>query len=490
MRAVGAGAIVLWSAFVLLTLLGYAMTAELNRDESMYLSAAIASQDLAPYEDFPFLQMPGYVWFAAPFLAGWEDRAILLAGRLLNVAVAAGSILLLVVLARRVGAGTGPGIVLATTLLLQPAFLEVAGQASNHLLPVLCTLAGLVFLARGRGRAWRWCFAAGMMAGCAVDFRLSWILVSGGTAVGLILWQRPGERAAPLAWGVGFFVALLPALVVALRSPEAFWFQNFGYHLANRAWAAGQDGFATGRGAIWYWLGRWGGSQVGHALLLCVIAGLGFQLRARGWRRSRAVAWGAFLLAGIATSAATSPWWHSHAVPFLFALTVATLALLAAASRPRWVHVLLAISMALALTAHLDRNLRMIGSVRDAASWVPVQFAEEATALGTVAVQAPVVTLSPLHALEAGLAIDPRSIGGPFLVRSRDFQGDGDHLAGRGGSGLLSMELDGRAWITGVETEFEEDLALRLQAAGFLPAARTRSGAILWTNQPASTDAH
>jgi hypothetical protein len=207
----------------------WAMLRGINADEGFYLAAGRhAAQGLRIYADFFFPQMPYLPWLEG-LLFRWVTPS-LDAGRALSVVASTMSAGVLTALAWRESRST------VTTLLV--AFLYVASALMISSQSVLKTAAvsnllvllafACVTVAGSRGLSWA--LLGGIAAGCAIGVRLP---IAPVTLVLAALAWRHGWPAL-IAYAAGGILASLPWLVVALRSPDEFWFCNFGFHSLRR----------------------------------------------------------------------------------------------------------------------------------------------------------------------------------------------------------------------------------------------------------------
>lgn len=476
----GRGLLVVVAAALVALVFARALDAELDRDESMYLTAGALADDHALYEDLPFLQMPYAAWILSPLLDDATSRSVLRTGRVFTASVATVCLGLLVVLSMRFGAGAGRGLALAVLLALQPAFAFVAAHASNHLLPVSFALAALVVATTCGPRRPPWRAAVvGLLVGLAVGTRLTWAIVAIGALAAAMIDPRSRHRSLLGPAVLGFAVALVPVVVAWVQAPQEFLFQNLGYHALNRAWATGVEPFDTGRGAFLRWLRAETTDPALPAAMAVALVALGLRLRAGigGW--PRALAFGVLCLGvGLAT-VAPSPWWPQHAAIFLVGLAVATVVFTARIEH-RLFDSLLLVAALLAAVGPLRYEAAVVGRLFDPETWRTSRFEHTVAPLSDVDPGGPVTTLSPLHVLEAGLPVDPRSTSGPFLVRVRDLMDPVQERHDAGGSDLLEITPRVTAFLSGVEPRFEGDVEERLERAGFEVRARTEEGAVLW----------
>lgn len=200
-----------------------------NADEGFYLAAARAvSEGLTLYRDVFFPQMPYLPWGLAG-LFGFAPPSLEL-GRSLSVVGAALSAALLADAAWRLERHSGAVIGAVLLYGLSAVLLSGLSVVKSASLVNACLLAAFVPLAFGGARRAGWAFAAGCAAGTAVGLRLAvapLVVLFAGLALCL------GRRSLA-AFAGGGLLASLPWLLLAARSPDAFWFCNVTFHALRR----------------------------------------------------------------------------------------------------------------------------------------------------------------------------------------------------------------------------------------------------------------
>jgi len=472
LTTIGLGAVLLLAAVMLL---GRAMDAPLDRDESMYVSAAVLARSAALYAEVPFLQMPGLPWLLAAFLPAPGEGPLLLCARLLTVGCAIAMLLALVGIARRRGASPWFGVALAVLLAVQPTFLAAADEATNHL-PPLAAATVAVWLLAGTQRSRRDTISAGVLLGLAVALRLTWapVVLATWIVFGLVTRERTS-----VAWiGGGGLLVALPVLVAASAAPDAFAFQNLGFHAVNRSWAIDTGlPWALGRRALFDALVDLAQQRAVLAWLLA----LGVTAAITRWTRQRLIV---ALLVGAAlavASALPSPWWARHALPLIGGLTVlAALASPRELPHPRIVGGLLLIASASGILAQGGTHAEAVARAFEPSSWSARIFHEQCQLLRKAAPEGPITSLRPLVLLEAGLEIDPTSVAGPFVWRTRAHLDPTQVEAARGAQGVLDLEPAPAGVLLGVEPRYEGNVRGELEAAGFEAVGEGPDGAELW----------
>ncbi len=218
---------------IILLQLGFFLYVSLHRlidaDEGFYLLASrLVLQHRAPYLDFFYTQAPllPYVYGAWLKLFGisWFSARALSA--LLTTAV--GTLVCYHVL-RETGrwiAGAAAVVLFAASSLVL-AWYPIVKTFS---LAVLCLFGAYVILARLTPVP-KWQVAlAGVLLGLSIDTRSYVVVVVPVFVWWIVRWNKPGARAALLYFCGGLIVGLAPSLILFLASPDAFLFNNLGYH--------------------------------------------------------------------------------------------------------------------------------------------------------------------------------------------------------------------------------------------------------------------
>ena len=318
---------------------GWALTRGVNADEGFYLAAGREiARGARIYADFFFPQMPYLPWLEGALFRLVEPS--LMAGRAVSVAAAALSAGLVTWVAWRRQRDLGAALLVAILYVasaLLIASLSVVKTASSSNLCLLIAFAALA-LSGDRPLA---AFGAGLAIGCAVGLRGP--LVPIGLLFGVLAWWRFGWRSLA-AYAAGGLIASLPWVYVLARSPEHFWFGNFGFHALRReiSGVAAIFGQKGGIVAKWFLLPQ-------HALVWALaLWGL--------WREPRWSAWpfaGAVLLA--ATYAAATPTYLEYMAQFYPLLLLAALPAVAAIAERRWIAVGLTVAYLAGLQPLLAR---------------------------------------------------------------------------------------------------------------------------------------
>ena len=459
----------------------------LNRNEHMYLAAAVLSQTNEVYGDFAFLQTP-YL----PIIYGWVfeltgGQYLLFTGRACSAVLGIGSAWLLYLACRRASGSrgvAGASVLVAST---SKSWTEAFTESSNYALPVFATLlafclaSGGLVRPRSRGILLAW-FGVGLAMAIAVGSKLTYLPLTAPFLVRALMQSAgptldaPSGRFKPLcAIGAGLVVGLLPLAYLCLRHPEQAWFCNVTYHIENARLFKDLGGID---GRWLFFLENQLLKETGLLLVALILAGL---QATRAWEESAASGFirrpDAVLALGLALfglAAAIIPF-PSHLVYFVTPLPFLLILLskfLQAGVRGRGLRVVLVALLVLSASLVPRRFFRYMAppnewtgfAVPHTAGLIQDRLGEQG-ALGMVA------TLSPLFALESGLSLYPEFATGPFLYRL-----NGRVLRDPSGSTVVGLSaLDGgfeaesvpTLILAGWEPEAEESLVEFAEECGF-----------------------
>lgn len=237
------------AALLLLGTFAHAMTAPLDHNEHMYLSAAILARDYTLYTDFAFLQMPYFPLLTQLFFSATSTEYYVLWGRIWSWGLTGTTaVMLLLVLRGRVGTTWVAWSVLPLFLLNQ-TLLKVQSESSNYVLPMAASVLAFVLIApvlEGRVQPCWQTMGAGLALALATGTKLYYLVCF--VPFGLVLlafprekpwWERVVGQCVPFMFGG--IVGMVPISWFLLRDPQAFWFNNVGYHTTNALWRAQQE---------------------------------------------------------------------------------------------------------------------------------------------------------------------------------------------------------------------------------------------------------
>jgi 4-amino-4-deoxy-L-arabinose transferase-like glycosyltransferase len=426
------------AALVLPLLLALGMLRGLNHDEHQHVAAGalFAREGLLPYRDFPHFHTP-YLVFIYGLLFQTTDH-LMLAARLFSVACATGSIALVGAvtahLFRPRGARLASFATVGAVLLMVSAavFTRTAGRAWNHEPSLFLALAAFVAHAAGVRRAHGgWIFAGALLLGLAIGVRITYapLLAPFGLALLFLVEGSAARKAALIAWSAaGFAVSLAGVAWLAWLAPEQAWFGNFEFAKVNITYR-----FATGEPRTMTLLTKLRflfKEIIRHDLgvFFAFVVPLSAAIAGR-WKRGTPFPMELtfllitlpFLLFG---SFAPSPLFEQYFYPFVFFLVVGAgeaLACLPSVSRAfRPVAVVVAAAVILSVGRGAAAYRELPGLIRPS-HWTPMELHAEAHRIRTEPPPGRVLTLAPIHALEAGRPIYPQFSSGPFAWRISPF---------------------------------------------------------------------
>jgi 4-amino-4-deoxy-L-arabinose transferase-like glycosyltransferase len=409
------------------------MPREPSRDEEQFISAgALLLRDgLLPYVDYPYFHVPNLAFIYAALFAGSDH--LLLAARSFNVICGWLTVILVFALAAREFKKSSNGYVwlalsAAAALLASPVFRLTSGSAWNHDFAVLTATAAFAALlgAAESAHQLRWITAAGALLGIAIGTRISFLpLVLPFACIAAFAAGTRRDRTVRLMmFSAAVVVALAPVLILCARAPAQFFFGNFVYNgPLNRAYR-----LASGNSGV-----EWASKltfavsllKFPHNLaLLTAFAYLAIWLPARrGWgflstqrHLAATLLCLPFLLLGAVAPSPSYKQYYYALVPFLILACVFAVARAMKtdeARKPRLAWSVLAVVSVFALIT----DLPLLRQLASPAQWGPMRV----HALGAELrnrTAGPVLTLSPLLPLEAGLDIYKELATGSFAWRT------------------------------------------------------------------------
>jgi 4-amino-4-deoxy-L-arabinose transferase-like glycosyltransferase len=484
-------------------LAGVALPREIDHDEHQFVAsgALLAHDGLLPYRDYPYFHLPNLVYLYA--LLDRFAASPLLAARLASLAFAMLSLGLVVWLVWSELEGVRHPIRLsmaASAVLLMafsPLTLYTVGRAWNHDAAVALFLLALALSRAAGRRSPRWpLLGAGLAAGLAVGTRLSFGPAAVGLGLVILLWSRRegfGRGARAVAqYGLGGLLGLGPTLALAVAAPRAFVFGNFEYAALNTAYRHA-IGFATAMdlpGKVRFLfeevlLDPRGILLFGSLVLFLAVDALQIFL-SHGEGRRVPLAIGVLLPFLMWGALAPTPSWYQYfymVVPFAAVATVLSAARADLGER-RWpLGAAWVILAALGVTWLSHAELTSVRSLSRPEAWpltaartVGARIAEEAGG-------GPVLTLSPIYALEGGLPIYEQFASGPFAWRVSSFVPPGIHEALH----IVSPEnledvLTAKppaGILVGMEAELEGEFVAYAEAHGY-HSSEVGEGLTLW----------
>ena len=417
------------SSFILLLalpfLLDLAMSRGLSHDEHQHIAAGMlwAREGLLPYRDYPHFHTP-YLAFAYGEMFRWTSHPLLVA-RAFSVACAAGIVALVGGIALAECQRKGAALGAVALCLVSAVFTHTTGRAWNQEPALLLVLLAFVAQLRGlRERAFAWLAAGGLLLGLAIGFRITHAPLIAPFGLATLLWAGGRRLAAATAFSAGLLAGLAGVFALCLAAPEGFLFGNFEFAKVNITYR-----FATGEPRtmtlakklrfLWKEVLRPEAGLVAAALVPWIAAA--WHARRAGKKLRIELRFLLLLLPFVLMGAlAPSPVFEQYfypLAPFLVLAGVFALAALPAGSRAArgsWLAGAAGLALAAGLHARVYKDLPELFTVR---KWAPMKIHERAQVLREHVSGGRILTLAPIHPIEAGLAIDPSFATGPFAWR-------------------------------------------------------------------------
>ncbi|CAN5401092.1 hypothetical protein BH09PLA1_BH09PLA1_33820 [soil metagenome] len=225
-----------------------ALSRTLDHDEHQFVAGAalLARGGLMPYRDFAFFHTPYLLYIDATLFQ--FSPYLLLSARLFCAACTLAAVLCIYRIACELWRDSSSRVPLAALVLLitNPLFLATVGRARNHDPAVLMLF--LAFLAARKPLAGKQsllhALLAGVCAGLAAGIRITFVPALLAIVVSVFIFSQCDRRSritACLAAVAGIILALAPCALIALIAPRQFWFGNFVYPFLNLRWR-GLDG--------------------------------------------------------------------------------------------------------------------------------------------------------------------------------------------------------------------------------------------------------
>jgi 4-amino-4-deoxy-L-arabinose transferase-like glycosyltransferase len=292
----------------------------IDGDEGFYLLASrLVMQHKAPYLDFFYTQAPllpyayaawfrlaGISWFAARVFAALQTAVL---GGLIYVHVC-----------RETGkwiAGLVAAVLFASSSFV---FAWYPIVKTFPLAALFLFLAYVIFARRSQSSSGWWIAAAGLFFGLSVDTR-SYVVAVAPVFLWWIFHQKTVHRLARLLWFAGgFAIGIIPSLILFFASPDAFLFNNLGYHAMRSK--AGLVGLWQDKAMVL--LATFGGRFTGFQFSVLTLTCVGFILLRRMKRDASLLAFWIALALGVISSLPTpaSMQYFCMLVPFLIVAAV------------------------------------------------------------------------------------------------------------------------------------------------------------------------
>lgn len=400
-----------------------------DHNEQAYLTAArFVADGESIYRDFNVSQVPYWPLILSGPVRLVPPEFMLPAGRVFVLLIMAAGAL---VLHRELRRTAPPAIAAGLTVLFlaNEHVAQIGRDTSNYALPMVTALTGYHLLVGGQHARWGPALA-GVFLALAVGSKSYFGAILVPLLLGHALWgQGPvGARGRRVGWCiVGGLVGAIPLLWIAATDWPAFFFHNVQFHELDFVWKA-NEGRADGIGLadkVRMAVRDLGSLSIVEFLLLAgVLAALAGGKVPRPARTPLLVGGVALGVAFLATP--VFPQYYTMAIPFLVLAVGA-----AAGSRKVDPAVARAVVLAVVVVATCFQLPRIAHSITRLASpgdWAVVEVVRTGEAIRSAVAasgvhpsarpDARILTLAPVHALAAGLAIYPELVAGPFFFRN------------------------------------------------------------------------
>ena len=292
----------------------------IDGDEGFYLLASqLVTQHKTPYLDFFYTQAPllpyVYAWWFKLTGLSWISARTFAA---LQTAVVGGLIYEHVCHATRKWQAGAAAVVLFASSSLVFAWLPIV--KTFPLATPFFFLAYMILARLAQSSAGWWLAIAGFFFALSVDTR-SYVVALAPVFVWWLIRQR-SKWPARLAWSlVGFTIGIVPSLALFFASPDAFLFNNLGYH-ALRSGGSGLIGDWKDKALVI--MGTFGGRFTGFQFSLLSLTCVGMLVRRRMKRDSALLAFVIALVLGFVCILPTphAMQYFSMIVPFLIVAAV------------------------------------------------------------------------------------------------------------------------------------------------------------------------
>ncbi|NJC33429.1 hypothetical protein GGR88_000903 [Sphingomonas jejuensis] len=397
-----------------------ALSNPVDHDIDQYLGGAMLGAEGRVFRDFLHLQPPLQLWLWTPVIPLLEPHAFVLL-HAMTVLAGLGIALLTWRGARIIGAPPGAALAGALLLALCEPFQYAVTTLRNDALPaIIGAMAMVAAILAVRGNDARLGAFTGVLWGLASSGKLLHLVIAGagGSALLILAWRGRIAWRVPLAAAAGGLIGLMPAVIVAAGSWDAFRWGVFEFAArAPFAW-----NLANGRGER---LLQAHELLVAGAILVEGPALVAILLRIDRWRLREGEArpdlflLDALIVGALAAAMMPTPVQRGYFLPVLAPLFVRLSPLLADIwrDRRRWPLALLAIGVVAGLV-----RTPVLGVLALQAGSPMLSVEREAHWLGermrAAGVMGPVATLSPRLVLDSGMPLDPRFATGVFVFRT------------------------------------------------------------------------
>jgi 4-amino-4-deoxy-L-arabinose transferase-like glycosyltransferase len=243
-KTIGYGLLILEGILLVSGIFSYAMNADLDHDENMYVGAGVLLRDgFKLYQDFSYVQMPYLPMVYGAIYKLMGGSYYLLYSRLLNVFAIAIAAIAIYLISYKVCQDRLVANLAILMLVFNELIINIIGKASNDLMALSFSVLGFCLFIYSIANKVNsvGLFLGGVCLSIAVCTKLYYavtippfLLISLVYPVSLRLKKRIFSLFLPLIAGV--FTGALPAFHYLMQNPEVFMFNNLGYHLTNTQW--------------------------------------------------------------------------------------------------------------------------------------------------------------------------------------------------------------------------------------------------------------
>ncbi len=418
-------------------LFGRAMNQPFSHDEHQFVASAKLFTDFRylPYRDFPYHHMP-YQIFIYGLLFKFT-RFNLLAARAFSVLCAVLSTGILFFVSSREFQHRSRmirylfGVLFVVLLITSPLYSLTSGKAWNHDLPTLLILIVFLLIRQGfRNERPKWLFiTSGLLLGVAIGTRLTYVfsLVPFLGMIYLSPYSKsgPSRYASIMFFSIGVGIAMLPAFILFLLSPEGFIFGNYVYPRLHTVYQTLQNvnvGITIG-GKIAHFTSIVFTMPLNlllYAGYILLLVGVG---RYKGFDKPTKIRFGsvgaliAFLLIGAFIPTPSLEHYFYAPIPFLVLGILLSVAKIDNLGRDTLRPMLLVVLFAVSWHGFTTGEFEAIKKYITPGTWVPVIAHELGREVSARVDGKLVLTLAPLIPLEGEAEIYKQFVTGPFTWR-------------------------------------------------------------------------
>lgn len=426
------------ASFLLIYFFVNTMAFPLDHNEHMYVTAAYLLESMELYRDFAFLQMPYWPILYHAILKITQAEHLLLIGRICTLlfTVACCAILWLIIyrMTRDYAISLFAILIFGFSYYIQ----DISAEASNYMMPMASSLmAFLIFqhvLIKPDLRLPQM-FCAGLLLGLSVGTKLYYAaLVLPFLACSVIfptydtLKEKLFHQTFPLL--VGLIAALVPVVHYVTHYPEAFYFNNFQYHVLNSQWRGYDVGSNIGERieAFFRILSIYPANVAFNVLIaLIVIRSLKTVPRltiGRLLHDPMVVLSGSLFVAAFLVALTPLPifvYYFAACFPFAIILGCSLLKRSPFKTWPGSFKFVAAIAILFMMGSAAVNFSSRLGAFTTVRSWTGFKIHDISMIIKSQAdnvnAKSPIATLSPIYAIESRMPVYPQFSTGPFVFR-------------------------------------------------------------------------